>query len=476
MNIKYFFKKAAFCLLLFLSIKNTAQSTASQIDSLRNKAHNTWLKKGDFNRLLLVERNLLKESKKQDYIRGEIKGYINIANALAGLNRNKESLQFLDMAKKKLRYHKDAGIEAQMNHVYGVNYYSLGLYKRALEEFNKALDAAKRITDVRERQSRQYSAYDWKRSCFRFLGLMDSVYSNERKCMKSPMPMLFITIADRHFKNKNIDSAEYYINKANRLLLTKKIPLEGKANVLRAYGRLCIEKKDYNKSLRYLLESLEITRKSGLRKRTLETYKLLATAYKCLYNMQKENEYLLKYSQLNDSIRENERIALNSSVEDILAGQDTNYTSDSKNLYYVLAGIILISAAIFVILIKIYKVRQKIQDQAMNEKKLESDMLRRKLDGVYEEVVNLAIKSDPSFIHKFREAYSEFYNNLTKENPGLTAGDILFCAFIKLNFSNKEIAEYAHISIRTVESKKYRLKKKLGISAEMDLNKWIAQY
>ncbi|WP_165601912.1 LuxR C-terminal-related transcriptional regulator [Chryseobacterium contaminans] len=345
-----------------------------------------------------------------------------------------------------------------------------------MEKFNKALEVAKRISDEKARQKRQYSAYDWKRSCFHFLGLMDSVYSNERKCMKSPMPMLFITIAGRHFQNKNIDSAEYYINKANHLLLTKKNPLEGKANVLRAYGRLYIEKKDYKKSLHYLLNSLEITRKSGFRKRTLETYKLLATAYKCLYNIQKENEYLLKYTQLNDSLRENERIALNSSVEDILNSQQDHDTSASKNFYYGFAGIILVSAAIIIMLNNIYKARQKIQDNAINEKILESDMLRRKLDGLHQEVVQLAIKSDPSFIHKFREAYSEFYNNLTTENPGLTANDILFCAFIKLNFSNKEIAEYAHLSIRTVESKKYRLKKKLGISAEMDLNKWITQY
>ncbi|KFF75697.1 hypothetical protein HX13_06345 [Chryseobacterium sp. P1-3] len=49
---------------------------------------------------------------------------------------------------------------------------------------------------------------------------------------------------------------------------------------------------------------------------------------------------------------------------------------------------------------------------------------------------------------------------MTKENPALTANDILFCAYIKLNFSNKEIAEYAHLSIRTVESKKVPFKEK----------------
>ncbi|REC47189.1 tetratricopeptide repeat protein [Chryseobacterium pennipullorum] len=476
MNIKYFLEKAAFCLLLFFGVLSSGRSATWEVDSLRKEIHNKWLNKGDFNSIILAEKKLIIKCKKLGYIPGEIKGYINIANALSGINRNKESLQFLDIARKKLTKLNDAGLEAQMNHVYGVNYFSLGLHKRALQRFNKALEVAKKISHEKEKQRIQYSVYDWKRSCFGFLGLVDSVYSNERKCMKSPMPMLYITIANRHFKNNNIDSAEYYINKANHLLLIKKIPVEGKANVLRAYGRLNIEKKEYNKSLQYLLESLAITHRAGLRKRTLETYKLLAILYKRLNNLQKENEYLAKYSRLNDSLRESEKVALNTSVEDILASQEEDFTANSKNFYYGFASIILVSTAIILIIDNVHKVRYKRQDKMLNEKKHETDILRRKLENLYEEVVQLAIKSDPSFIHKFREAYSDFYDNLTKENPALTANDILFCAYIKLNFSNKEIAEYAHLSIRTVESKKYRLKKKLGISSESDFNKWITKY
>jgi FixJ family two-component response regulator len=72
--------------------------------------------------------------------------------------------------------------------------------------------------------------------------------------------------------------------------------------------------------------------------------------------------------------------------------------------------------------------------------------------------------------------YPEFYNNLTSKYPNLNAGDIKLCAFLKLDFSNKQIAEYEHISVRTVESKKYRLRKKLELSKEIDLNKWVAEH
>ncbi|MGE8533556.1 MAG: LuxR C-terminal-related transcriptional regulator [Chryseobacterium sp.] len=45
-----------------------------------------------------------------------------------------------------------------------------------------------------------------------------------------------------------------------------------------------------------------------------------------------------------------------------------------------------------------------------------------------------------------------------------------------MDLSNKQIADYDHISIRTVESKKYRLRKKLKLSRDIDLYKWIQDF
>ncbi|WP_228404809.1 helix-turn-helix transcriptional regulator [Chryseobacterium wanjuense] len=55
----------------------------------------------------------------------------------------------------------------------------------------------------------------------------------------------------------------------------------------------------------------------------------------------------------------------------------------------------------------------------------------------------------------------------------LTTNDLRICALIKLNLTNKEIVQYENISVRTIETKKYRIKKKLGLDTNTDLNKWI---
>ncbi|KFF11283.1 hypothetical protein IW15_16150 [Chryseobacterium soli] len=435
------------------------------------------VKEGDFNGVIVQERKFIEASKKIDYKKGEIRGCINIASILNAMKRNQESLKFLEIAAVKLKKEEDDNeLLAYLHYTYGKNYYSLALYERSIKSFNIALEFAEKIKNRKEREKRIYSIYDWKRSSFEFLGMMDSVYSTEHKCMRSPMPMLYITIAERHYKDHNIDSAEYYVNKANDLLFTKQIPLEGKANVLRAFGRLNIEKRNYGKALEYLLSSLKITQKAKLRSRDLESYKLIAEAYKGLNNLDKENEYLSKYSKLNDSLQKETKAVVNTVIEKMLTEQEENEKRTHRNLYYIIFTIIFISAIVIYLIYKRYKTRQKLKDAVIDQKVLESEELKRKLDNRYEELIHLAIHSDPSFINRFKELYPEFYDNLTSKYQNLTLNDLKLCAFIKLNFSNKEIAEYDHISVRTVESKKYRLRKKLNLSGDIDFNKWVMEH
>jgi DNA-binding CsgD family transcriptional regulator len=64
--------------------------------------------------------------------------------------------------------------------------------------------------------------------------------------------------------------------------------------------------------------------------------------------------------------------------------------------------------------------------------------------------------------------YPDFENKLLDINPKLTNSELEFCAFLRLNFSSKEIANYTFISVRTVQNKKYRLRNKLKIPNETD--------
>ncbi|MCC3215617.1 hypothetical protein LIV57_10130 [Chryseobacterium sp. X308] len=471
-----YFRKVLCLGIIFSFLEYKPQLSKHKIDSLQTDVFTKLLRSGELKQIISQEKICLELARKQDYKKGKIRGNINIAYALTLLKKNKMSLDFLEIAKKELEKEDDDNLLAYLYFAYGINYNSLNMHSQAIRSFDIAFAYAQKIEDKKLREKRLYGIYDWKRNSFQVLGMMDSVYSNEKKCMQSPMPMLFITIANRHFQKKNIDSAEFYINKANELLFKKEIPIEGKANVLRAFGKLYIRKKQYAKALNYLFNSLEITTKANLRKRNLESYELISEAYKGLNDKEKENEYALKRSLLSDSLRAEEQTVTNTVVEKILDEELEKEKNNKFYLYYVIISIIIMSVvAIYLISIELKK-RDKLKDILIGQKIQESQELKRKLTNVYDELIQLAKNSDPSFMNRFKELYPEFCNHLTSKYSQLNSNDLRLCAFIKLNFSNKQIAEYDNISLRTVESKKYRLRKKLELSKEIDFNKWVLEH
>ncbi len=104
-----------------------------------------------------------------------------------------------------------------------------------------------------------------------------------------------------------------------------------------------------------------------------------------------------------------------------------------------------------------------------------------------EENKNTSIKSVISKISKnisnedtwnvFKEAFDtvdkDFLKKLKSLHPALTPNDLRLCAYLRLNLSSKEIAPLLNISVRSVEIKRYRLRKKMNLSHENGLAEYI---
>ena len=83
---------------------------------------------------------------------------------------------------------------------------------------------------------------------------------------------------------------------------------------------------------------------------------------------------------------------------------------------------------------------------------------------------NLSDKNDwKMFSAHFDEAHSNFLRKLKQDNELLTPNDLQLCAFLKMNLSSKEIASLLNISPRSVEVKRYRLRKKLNLEHDENL-------
>lgn len=78
-----------------------------------------------------------------------------------------------------------------------------------------------------------------------------------------------------------------------------------------------------------------------------------------------------------------------------------------------------------------------------------------------------------TFETNLNQIHNEFIINLSKKYPHLTPKDIKLCIYLKMNLSSKEIAPIMNISFRGVELHRYRLRKKLNLSQEDNLSKFL---
>lgn len=78
-------------------------------------------------------------------------------------------------------------------------------------------------------------------------------------------------------------------------------------------------------------------------------------------------------------------------------------------------------------------------------------------------------KINNRFEQQFEEVYPDFFKNLILIESKLTQQDLKLCAYLKMNQNTQEIAQLTGSSIRTVESQKYRLKKKLSLEKNNNL-------
>lgn len=79
------------------------------------------------------------------------------------------------------------------------------------------------------------------------------------------------------------------------------------------------------------------------------------------------------------------------------------------------------------------------------------------------------------FEEAFNNADKDFLKKIKEKHPSLTPNDLRLCAYLRLNLSSKEIAPLFNISLKSVEVKRYRLRKKMDLPREESLTNYILE-
>ncbi len=119
------------------------------------------------------------------------------------------------------------------------------------------------------------------------------------------------------------------------------------------------------------------------------------------------------------------------------------------------------------------------KNEFLNKLKLGLEAMRNAEAKRWANMINDEVNNEKKefLFHKlFSEIHQDFIARLTEKYPSLTSNDIRILSFIRANLGNKEISNLMNISPRSLDTNRYRLRKKLNLEQGSDLNQFIRDF
>ncbi|AZQ62721.1 hypothetical protein EI427_10890 [Flammeovirga pectinis] len=80
------------------------------------------------------------------------------------------------------------------------------------------------------------------------------------------------------------------------------------------------------------------------------------------------------------------------------------------------------------------------------------------------------------FEHQFNKSHDNFLDRFKIEYPDLSKRELRICAYLRMDLDNQEIATLMNVSVRTLETSRYRIRKKIGLENRKSLTKMITRF
>lgn len=473
-------------ILCLLTLKTFANDSKKQeVDSLLKKTKEL-IDAGQLLPHLETAIEALNLSNAANYDDGKAKSRFYIAEGLVNLGLFKEGLKHLELIKSTNHYKEKILMQSEVHRVLGRAYGGLMLYQQAVREFRLQLGLIKNLTGLKQKLSYQFT-YENLSVVFDHLKQLDSVekYSllqleNLRDFDEKKEPMRYLIVYDNlgqlYLNKRDFSNAQRYLDKAMALVEKYKIPVL--FNTMQLSGNLELAKGNYRQAAVFYEKSLENKRKIGIRNGIKNSYRQLADCYReGNLDKTKADEYEMAFSRLNDSLERENRQVVDQVLNQILKLKDEE--SDTKVSKSLRISIIILIVLIIAVTFFVWRVRHNRKLLGQKEEALqETETLNKELteqigENKFNNLIDLAKSNNPEFLTLFAELYPQFIQALKTLDPNIRTTELEFCAMAFLNFSTKNIAEYTFVTIRAVQVRKNRLRKKLEIPSDADFNTWM---
>ncbi|TDX86946.1 tetratricopeptide repeat protein [Epilithonimonas xixisoli] len=423
--------------------------------------------------------------------------YLFIAKCLYVLDSYKESLEYIQKGQKEDAVKNDVVLACSFKEVLALDYFATGFEEQGLKEYFDIINLIKSNTDEESIRilSRTYAT-------------VGAIYLNQNnykaghpfldKAIKTNMK---VSVKGHIFERADLYNIKGYLclydqkTDSAYIYFKKSFAEIEKDNSISKYvqyialGDYYYQIKDYNNALNYYLKTLEDLKKFNLDKNesSLDIFKNISEIYGILKNSEKEKEYLKEYQKRNEIFQKERKEDFQASIKSILNTKTEEISFLRKRGTQTIIAIIAVAILIIILINRRSKKINKIKKKALLEAKTEliaqkeiiiqkDDEKRRlehRINDAFDEVIELARKNDPSFLTRFKEVYPDFCENLLEIYPDMLNSELTFCAYLKLNFTSKEIANYTFVTPKAVELRKNRFRKKMNIASDENLYVWI---
>ncbi|NBL66054.1 hypothetical protein GV828_12685 [Flavobacterium sp. NST-5] len=288
-------------------------------------------------------------------------------------------------------------------------------------------------------------------------------------------------IANEYVALKMTDSAKYYLAKT---LATKARYPDPRRTVMtyNNYGYISYLEKNYLDALKFYSKSEAVAKTSDDSRLLHGAYEGLSIVHNKLGNFKEANHYMYLKVAIDEQNRIISQKSVANSLDDIFDEKNKTINEKNKqlsNLQIVLGIGGLLGGLSLILLFREFKKQKTTKKQLqflVNQKLNRVSSRKNNSKGVdLEKLVELAIQNDAAFYPKFRESNRDFISKLITLAPSINTSELKLAAYLKLDFSAKEIAQYTKTTVRSVEAKKYRLRKRLNIPTDQDIHLWLSQ-
>lgn len=130
-------------------------------------------------------------------------------------------------------------------------------------------------------------------------------------------------------------------------------------------------------------------------------------------------------------------------------------------------------------LVKRNEAIQSILEELDRQKETLGDRYPNKLYARMRSLIESTLNNQSDWLQfeaYFNSAHNNFMDRLRKQYSDITAGDLRICCLLRMNLSTKEIASLMNVSVRAIEIRRYRLRKRLALDADTNLVDFLMRF